>query len=128
MNTAPQQPSGGFYIPSLDGIRAAAVLLVFAAHAGLNERVPGNFGVTVFFFLSGYLITTLLRIEQDKRGRISLKDFYLRRALRILPSMYVVLAAASLLTGFGLLEGYLDVSAVTAQVVHLSNYYIVVNG
>src|SRR5689334_10066848 len=81
----------GFYIPSLDGIRAAAVGLVFLAHAGLNERVPGNFGVTVFFFLSGFLITTLLRMEFDKTGRISLKAFYPRRTLRILPPMYLVL-------------------------------------
>src|SRR5205807_5364979 len=72
-------------IPSLDGLRAASVMLVFAAHAGLKDRVPGNFGVTVFFFLSGYLITTLLRIEHDRTGRISLRDFYLRRVLRIFP-------------------------------------------
>jgi peptidoglycan/LPS O-acetylase OafA/YrhL len=119
---------GAFYIPSLDGIRAAAVLLVFSAHAGLNERVPGNFGVTVFFFLSGFLITTLLRMEWSKAGRISLKDFYLRRVLRILPPMYVVLGVASALTAFGFLDGSLDAGAVEAQVVHLSNYYIVANG
>lgn len=126
MSTPAQR--GGFYIPSLDGIRAAAVLLVFAAHAGLNERVPGNFGVTVFFFLSGFLITTLLRIEWSKSGRISLKDFYLRRVLRILPPMYVVLGVASALTAFGFLDGHLDAGAVEAQVIHLSNYYIVANG
>jgi len=128
MNAVANRSASAFYIPSLDGIRAAAVLLVFAAHAGLNERVPGNFGVTVFFFLSGYLITTLLRMEWDKRGRISLKDFYLRRALRILPPMYIVLTVASLLTAFGLLQGSLDVGALAAQAVHLSNYYIVANG
>ena len=48
-------------IPSLDGIRALSFLVVFVAHAGLERYVPGGFGVTVFFFLSGYLITTLLR-------------------------------------------------------------------
>jgi peptidoglycan/LPS O-acetylase OafA/YrhL len=128
MNAVANRTQSGFYIPSLDGIRAAAVLLVFAAHAGLNDRVPGNFGVTVFFFLSGYLITTLLRMEWDKSGRISLKDFYLRRALRILPPMYVVLGVASLLTALGFLDGYLDAGAVAAQVIHLSNFYIVANG
>jgi peptidoglycan/LPS O-acetylase OafA/YrhL/glycosyltransferase involved in cell wall biosynthesis len=126
--TATAKSSSGFHIPSLDGIRAAAVLLVFAAHAGLNDRVPGNFGVTVFFFLSGYLITTLMRLEADKSGGVSLKAFYLRRVLRILPPMYLVLIVASLLTAFGLLQGSLDLFAVEAQIFHLSNYYIVANG
>jgi peptidoglycan/LPS O-acetylase OafA/YrhL len=58
---------------------------VFVSHAGLDFVVPGAFGVTVFFFLSGYLITTLMRVEAAKTGRVNLKDFYLRRALRILP-------------------------------------------
>lgn len=116
------------YIPSLDGIRALAVLLVFCAHAGLNERVPGNFGVTVFFFLSGYLITTLMRIEFGRTGTVSLKAFYLRRALRIFPPMYIVLAGASLLTLGGLLEGSVRLDAVVPQALHLSNYYIILNG
>src|ERR1051326_8050510 len=108
--------SNSLQIPSLDGIRALAVLLVFAAHAGLNERVPGNFGVTVFFFLSGYLITTLLRLEWERTGGISLKAFYLRRVLRILPPMYLVLAAASLLTVAGLLEGSVQLDTLLAQI------------
>ena len=120
---------GNLYIPSLDGIRALAVGLVFLAHAGLNDRVPGNFGVTVFFFLSGYLITTLLRIEYDNSGHVNLGAFYLRRVLRILPPLYLVLGAATLLSAIGLLGGaVLDPWAVLAQVAHLSNYYIVQNG
>ena len=81
-------PKGGLYIPSLDGIRAISFFLVFFAHAGLGKvLVPGGFGVTIFFLLSGFLITTLLRLEYLRFKRISLKDFYLRRALRIyLPS------------------------------------------
>ena len=55
------QAEHGFSIPSLDGIRAVAVMIVFVAHCGLQHIVPGGFGVTIFFFLSGYLITTLLR-------------------------------------------------------------------
>ncbi|MHC5722015.1 MAG: acyltransferase family protein, partial [Nostoc sp.] len=54
------------YIPSLDGIRTVAFLIVFAYHAGLKNLAPAGFGVTVFFFLSGYLITTLLRREYDR--------------------------------------------------------------
>ena len=56
--------------------------------------IPGGFGVTVFFFLSGYLITTLLRLEAERSGRINFKLFYLRRVLRILPPFYLVLATA----------------------------------
>jgi peptidoglycan/LPS O-acetylase OafA/YrhL len=117
------------YIPSLDGIRAAAVLLVFAAHAGLKDRIPGNFGVTVFFFLSGYLITTLLRAECQRNGRISLASFYGRRTLRIFPPLYVVLALATLLTLLGALPGpAIRLDALGAQVLYLTNYYIIQHG
>src|SRR5690242_11117871 len=103
MDATASQPTSRapFYIPSLDGIRALAVMIVFVAHAGLGSWVPGGFGVTVFFFLSGYLITTLLRMEYDRSGTISLKDFYLRRVLRIFPNMYTVLFVASALTMLG---------------------------
>jgi peptidoglycan/LPS O-acetylase OafA/YrhL len=70
----------GFYIASLDGMRAVAVMIVFVAHCGLQDALPGGFGVTVFFFLSGFLITTLLRREHERTGSISLRRFYLRRA------------------------------------------------
>jgi peptidoglycan/LPS O-acetylase OafA/YrhL len=120
--------SDAFYIPSLDGIRAAAVGLVFLAHAGLNDRVPGNFGVTAFFFLSGYLITTLLRMEFDRTGGVSLRAFYLRRVLRIFPPMYLVLLAASVLAIGGWIEGSVSPGAFAAQALYLSNYYIIQNG
>ena len=113
-------------IPSLDGIRACAVLIVFIAHAGLRDRIPGNFGVTVFFFLSGYLITTLLRIEHERHGKISLRDFYLRRALRIMPPMYLVLGAAVGLTlAGGLPPGTVQPDVLAQQLLHLTNYHII---
>jgi peptidoglycan/LPS O-acetylase OafA/YrhL len=105
------------YIPILDGIRGIAFLLVFVAHAGLSMIVPGGFGVTVFFFLSGYLITTLLRLEAMKTNAISLQDFYIRRAFRILPPMYVALAVAYAIGATGVLReagnwfGLISVSA-----------------
>jgi peptidoglycan/LPS O-acetylase OafA/YrhL len=104
------------YIPVLDGMRAIAFLLVFVAHAGLYYVVPGGFGVTVFFFLSGYLITTLLRAEAVRTETISLRKFYLRRALRILPPMYITLGIAYAIGTTGLLPmagnlfGFLSVS------------------
>ncbi len=90
-----------FNVPCLDGLRACAFLLVFVAHAGADKIIPGGLGVTVFFFLSGYLITTLLRIEAHNSGSISLRRFYLRRSLRILPPMYITLALVYAWAHFG---------------------------
>lgn len=100
----PGREASEMYIPSLDGIRALAFLFVFIAHAGLDRLVPGGFGVTVFFFLSGYLITSILRLEALRTQTISLGQFYLRRAFRILPPMYVALAVAYLLGRTGILR------------------------
>ena len=75
------------YIPGLDGLRAIAVLIVLVAHFGLGHLVPGGFGVTVFFFISGFLITRLLIAEGEAKGRIGLKDFYIRRFIRLIPAL-----------------------------------------
>jgi peptidoglycan/LPS O-acetylase OafA/YrhL len=72
-------------------LRALAVIAVLLYHADL-AWVPGGFlGVEVFFVISGYLITALLLAEWDQRGRIDLKTFWLRRARRLLPALYVLL-------------------------------------
>lgn len=113
-----------FLIPSLDGIRAFAFLLVFLGHAGV-PGIPGGFGVTVFFFLSGYLITTLLRLEVQRTSTINFKLFYLRRTLRILPPFYLLLAASVLLTLSGILPGTLRFFAVLSQALHFSNYWAI---
>ncbi|MFH7030287.1 MAG: acyltransferase family protein [Heteroscytonema crispum UTEX LB 1556] len=117
-----------FYIPSLDGIRAVSFLMVFLGHVGLKGIVPGPFGVTVFFFLSGYLITTLLRIEYDRNGKVSFKQFYLKRILRILPPFYLVLVAAIALVLIGVLPGEIQLPAVASQMLHYSNYWMVQHG
>jgi peptidoglycan/LPS O-acetylase OafA/YrhL len=98
---SPGKANRAFYLPCLDGIRGLAFLLVFVAHAGLGRLLPGGLGVTIFFFLSGYLITTLLRLEIEDTGTISLRNFYVRRALRILPPMYVTLCIVALLGLYG---------------------------
>ncbi|HEY5923287.1 MAG TPA: acyltransferase [Kofleriaceae bacterium] len=100
------QPESGFSwpqggrIPTLDGIRAVSIGLVLAAHAigtgalPMNGRVAhmaGDLGVRTFFVLSGFLITTLLMREHRQRGRVSLFDFYVRRAYRIFPAFYAYL-------------------------------------
>ena len=70
-----KEPTHAETIPSLDGIRAIAVSLVFFAHSGLERIVPGGLGVTIFFVLSGYLITTLMRNEHEARGGVRLGAF-----------------------------------------------------
>jgi len=92
-------------IPVLDGVRALAIAIVVAAHVGplvSFTPLPGDLGVTLFFVLSGFLITRLLLAEWQGAGRVSLRDFYARRVLRIFPAYYVFLAAwyaASVLGG-----------------------------
>jgi peptidoglycan/LPS O-acetylase OafA/YrhL len=116
-------PEGGLYIPSLDGIRAISFFIVFLAHAGLADIVPGGFGVTIFFLLSGFLITTLLRIEFARRGQISLGSFYLRRGLRILPPLYIALALAMVLFVFEAGNRPFPVGGTVTQALQVSNYY-----
>jgi len=79
------------YIPSLDGIRALSVLAVVIYHANKNWLPGGFLGVEVFFVISGYLITLLLLAEADAHGSVSLKQFWLRRARRLLPALWVVI-------------------------------------
>lgn len=91
--------------PDIEGLRALAILLVVAAHAGLPGASGGFIGVDVFFVISGYLITGLLQNEQQDTGRIALARFYARRLLRLLPALVVVIwltciAAALLLAPF----------------------------
>ena len=85
--------------PALDGVRAIAALMVVFFHYGGPGVLQGWLGVQIFFVLSGFLITTLLLREQARTGRISLREFYRRRAFRILPVYFVVLfvTAAGLL-------------------------------
>jgi peptidoglycan/LPS O-acetylase OafA/YrhL len=113
-------------IPSLDGIRIVAFMLVFLSHtADLGDRFfPGGLGVTVFFFLSGYLITTLMRRESERTGSINFKSFYMRRIVRIFPPFYAVFAIGSLLTAIGLLADPQTWAAVSSQLLYYANYQI----
>ena len=74
-------------IPSLDGLRAVAVLSIIALHLKL---LPGHLALLIFFVLSGFLITWLLLREEDRHGHVSLRAFYVRRTLRIFPAFYAV--------------------------------------
>ena len=86
------------YLPGLDGLRGISVLAVIVFHhylVGGHEVgwAPGGFlGVEVFFVVSGYLITSLLLSERRETGRVSLRQFYIRRARRLLPALFTLLA------------------------------------
>jgi peptidoglycan/LPS O-acetylase OafA/YrhL len=81
------------YRPEFHGIRALATILVIAAHLGLPFPCGGYIAITVFFVLSGFLITFLLLEEAHRHGSIRLARFYLRRALRLLPALYLLLGS-----------------------------------
>src|SRR6266498_3807637 len=104
---AASSPAGFRYAPGLDGVRALAVLAVVAYHLGTTgdrgHLLRGGFlGVDVFFVLSGYLITSLLIVEVHRTGRISIKQFYARRARRLLPALFALLFAVGLVGIFWL--------------------------
>ena len=88
------------YKPALDGLRALAVLPVLAYHADLEIASGGFLGVDLFFVLSGYLITSLLVTEQGTHGRLDLPAFWMRRARRLLPALFVTLIITSLYAVF----------------------------
>ena len=93
-----QQQMG--YEPSLDGIRAFSVIAVMLYHANIAWLPGGFLGVEVFFVVSGFLITSLLIEERESTRRIDLKQFWIRRARRLLPALVVMLAATAVCVAF----------------------------
>ena len=82
------------YQPALDGLRALSVMAVILYHAGIHWLPGGFIGVEVFFVVSGFLITSLLIDEQHVSGKVSLKQFWIRRARRLLPALFTMLVVA----------------------------------
>ncbi|MEB0138469.1 MULTISPECIES: acyltransferase [unclassified Undibacterium] len=83
-------------LPALDGLRAVSILLVLFSHAWLGHLIPGGLGVTIFFFISGYIITRLMISETRQYGALRLRQFYLRRVFRLMPALLVFVVAALL--------------------------------
>jgi peptidoglycan/LPS O-acetylase OafA/YrhL len=104
-------------------LRAISISIVLVSHAGYGSVVPGGLGVTIFFFLSGYLITTLLMDERERFGRIDIGKFYLRRVFRLFPPLLVTLVIAYALVILGLLDGGISWAGVLAQLLYFANYY-----
>lgn len=86
-------------VPALDGLRGLAILLVVVFHAWPNALPGGVYGVTLFFVLSGFLITNILTRELDTRSKIDFKRFYKRRGARLLPALLLVSASYLVLGG-----------------------------
>jgi peptidoglycan/LPS O-acetylase OafA/YrhL len=84
------------YLPALDGLRGLAVAAVLLFHAGLTQVRGGHLGVSVFFTLSGFLITALLLLERQKTGHVDLQAFWGRRARRLVPAMLLCLPLVAL--------------------------------
>ncbi len=119
-------------IQSLDGLRAISILMVLLAHAAETMPVPlsnykflfenAGIGVSIFFVISGYLITKLLIIEQNKNGTVSLKDFYLRRAFRIFPIFYLYILVVVILKNTILISIFTNYGLLYAAMLYVWNY------
>ncbi len=121
--------AGQRYMPGLDGLRALAVLAVIAFHEQLGWAPGGLLGVGVFFTLSGYLITDLLLGQWAATGRLALADFWARRARRLLPALFVMLAVVTAwvtIADRARLAGLRG--AVAAAATYSSNWYLIIQG
>jgi peptidoglycan/LPS O-acetylase OafA/YrhL len=113
------------HLPSLDGIRAIAAFMVVFYHLDVLW-ISGGTGVLVFFVLSGFLITWLLLKEEERFGKISLKLFYMRRTLRIMPAFYVYwfFIVGSLIV----FSKHLHIAQAIASFFYVNNYYQAIVG
>jgi peptidoglycan/LPS O-acetylase OafA/YrhL len=148
MNQTEILPNNGYfklgYRPELDGLRAIAVLAVMLGHSTVLSKgadllspstaIPafmpgGNFGVDVFFVLSGFLITTLLLQETRQLGKFDIKAFYIRRALRLLPAMALLLLGCSLYVIFFKHSGSrFDFFAIIFSALYVANFVLIFAG
>jgi peptidoglycan/LPS O-acetylase OafA/YrhL len=131
--------SGASRIPSLDGARAVSIGLVVLSHLAILASLPlvwrfadqdfygygryldvGNLGVRVFFTISGFLITYLLLEEERRTGSISLRRFYARRVLRIVPAYWTYIAVVAILIPLGVARA--DRSQLVSALLYLSDY------
>lgn len=110
------------YHPELDGLRGLSILLVFVSHYGL-PIMPGAFGVTIFFFVSGFLITRLLQteLEVEATGKIAYAKFYMRRFLRLAPALLVFIVFFATLW-LCLFDVFMP-SSISAAIFYYFNYH-----
>ena len=116
------------YMPGLDGLRALAVFAVIAYHLDLSWAPGGLLGVSLFFVLSGYLITNILLLQWERDRSIDLKRFWIRRARRLLPALFVMLAGVMLWLLLCAPERLASLkNEVLAAVFYSSNWYLILH-
>ena len=114
------------YRREIDGLRALAVLPVIFFHAGFETFSGGFVGVDVFFVISGYLITSLLLSDWREHHRIRFRNFYLRRARRLLPALFVMLGVVSLYSLLFLPDTVAELRGqVVAAVFYVENWWLI---
>jgi len=119
------------YLPQLDGLRGVAILFVLLSHAVIATDLSyltflGALGVQIFFVLSGFLITSLLLKEKLKYGKVSLRNFYIRRILRIVPVAYLFLFV--LMTLNYVFQLHLSFLSFLASALYVKNFHLKYNG
>ena len=117
----PEAAARESYLPALDGLRAVSIALVVLSHLGLEHVVPGAFGVTLFFFISGFLITRQLLGALERSGRVGLAGFYARRALRLMPAGVAYILVAGL--AYRWAGGRISPAGWAAALLYGGNYY-----
>jgi peptidoglycan/LPS O-acetylase OafA/YrhL len=117
-----QAHSGLPYVAALDGVRAIAVGAVLLYHGGVSIAPGGFLGVDMFFVLSGFLITSLLITERAATGRIDLFQFWLRRARRLLPAAFLLIAVTALVAAI-----FLPADAVRTRGDAIASFFYVNN-
>jgi peptidoglycan/LPS O-acetylase OafA/YrhL len=127
---APAPPRAAPFRPDIEGMRALAVVLVLGFHADLSGFGGGFIGVDVFFVISGYLISALLLSEATSSGSIDLAAFYARRALRIVPSVALVIVVTGVAAWFLLppLTGRGVSSDMLASALFVANWEFIAQG
>jgi len=121
------RPNGFGYFPGLDGVRAISVIAVLLYHAEVSGMKGGFLGVEVFFVISGYLITSLLLGEEERSGAVSLRQFWIRRARRLLPAMYAVVLATLVVSALFLREELASLRGdAVAAIFYVSNWSFIV--
>lgn len=109
------------HIAGLDGLRAISILSVVIAHFGIAEIIPGGFGVTMFFFISGFLITRLMIAEHHDQNGISLKLFYIRRMLRLYPALLFFILIAVIFYSF--VGQKMGMQEILSAIFYMANYF-----
>ena len=120
-----QKGLGQRQIPTITGIRAVSVALVVLYHSKILW-IPGGLGVLMFFVISGFLITWLLLKEDQFRGDICLKQFYVRRVLRICPAYYIYIVVLVCL--LSVLNKHVNWPQTRASLLYVTNYYQAIYG